>query len=295
MSQENENDDDLFLNQPDTVKHIESGENFVFGGIRGWRRSNEDFHKHLVPIDQHPWKLWNYFAIFDGHNGSDAAKYASELLHTNLLEAFNEIIKKYSNEQIHSSQLDNYQLNQIIKHTFFQLDRQLANLLNDQSGSVCIATLIGPEHIYLINLGDSRAIIVSDEGQVLESTKDHKPSVGKERERICRAGGHVTQYGDDVPRVENYLAVSRALGDYSIDKHFIPPSPDIIQYSKQSSISFIVLACDGVWDVMSNEDVALFIHQRLTNHSLTDIVQQLLDHCLQLQSTDNISIYIIKI
>lgn len=119
--------------------------------------------------------------------------------------------------------------------------------------------------------------------------------MSKERERIYRAGGHVTQYGDDVPRVESYLAVSRALGDYSLDKHLIPPSPDIIQYPKQSNVSFVVLACDGVWDVMSNEDVAQFIRNKLTQTSLTDIVQQLLDHCLQLQSMDNISLYIIKL
>ena len=67
MSEENE--DDSFLSHPSTVKHIEHGEQFAFGAMQGWRKSNEDFHKHLIPIDQHSWILWNYFAIFDGHNG----------------------------------------------------------------------------------------------------------------------------------------------------------------------------------------------------------------------------------
>lgn len=67
MSEENE--DDSFLSHPLTVKLIEHGEQFAFGAMQGWRKSNEDFHKHLIPIDQHSWMLWNYFAIFDGHNG----------------------------------------------------------------------------------------------------------------------------------------------------------------------------------------------------------------------------------
>ncbi len=126
---------------------------------------------------------------------------------------------------------------------------------------------------------------------------DHKPNVRKEEERIRRAGGRVTKYGNDVARVENLLAVSRALGDYSLDKHLIPASPDIIQFSKESSSSaaFVILACDGIWDVMNNEEVANFVLKRISNTSLENIASQLLDHCLKLETMDNMSIYIIKI
>jgi serine/threonine protein phosphatase PrpC len=71
----NEKDDDeseesIILNAPITTKESEHGESFAFCGMQGWRKTNEDFHKHLVPINQNSWKLWSYFAIFDGHNGS---------------------------------------------------------------------------------------------------------------------------------------------------------------------------------------------------------------------------------
>jgi len=72
MSEENrdeETEDSSFLNNPNTEKELEHGESFAYGGMQGWRRSNEDFHKHLFPIDHQSWKLWSYFAIFDGHNG----------------------------------------------------------------------------------------------------------------------------------------------------------------------------------------------------------------------------------
>ncbi len=124
---------------------------------------------------------------------------------------------------------------------------------------------------------------------------DHKPSVRKEEERIIQAGGRVTKYTNDVARVENLLAVSRTLGDYSLDKHLIPAQPDIIQYSRQSSAAFIILACDGIWDVMNNEQVASFVYKRISNTSLQDIVSQLLDECFKLETQDNMSIYIIKL
>ncbi|UJR34353.1 hypothetical protein I4U23_021757 [Adineta vaga] len=291
-------DDDLILSQPETKKELLHGQSFAFGGMQGWRKSNEDFHRHLVPIDNHHWKLWSYFAIFDGHNGTDTAKNAANLLDKHLIDALNGISKgKSSDDLIHSSQFDLYQLTQIVKHTFLQLDKELVSLVRDQSGSVCIATLIGPEHIYLINLGDSRAIIISKDGKVLEYTKDHKPNVRKEKERILKAGGHVTQMLGDVARVEDQLAVSRALGDYSIDKHLIPASPDIIQFERnsKSTANFLILACDGVWDVMSNEQVASFVIQRISNTSLENIASQLLDHCLHLQTMDNTSVYIIQL
>ncbi|CAF0767470.1 unnamed protein product [Adineta steineri] len=300
MSQGNHEDkpeNSLFLNNPHTEKELEHGHSFAFAGMQGWRQSNEDFHKHLVPIDQQSWKLWSYFAIFDGHNGVDTAKNAANLLDKHLIDALNEITKNSSDECIHSSELDLNKVIHIIKHTLLQLDKELAGLVKDQSGSVCIASLIGPENIYLINVGDSRAIIISDDGHILEFTKDHKPNVQKEKERICKAGGRVTEYEDDVARVEDQLAVSRALGDYAIDKHLIPASPDIIQCQKspKSKAAYIILACDGIWDVMSNEEVAQFLIKRISNTSLQDIASQLLDHCLKLETMDNMSIYIVKL
>ena len=59
----------LFLDKPHTEKELDHGESFGFALMQGWRASAEDFHKHLIPFDSGSWKLWSYFAIFDGHNG----------------------------------------------------------------------------------------------------------------------------------------------------------------------------------------------------------------------------------
>ncbi|CAF1261995.1 unnamed protein product [Rotaria sordida] len=276
---------DLYLDQPCTKKELYGNESFGFGSMQGWRRSQEDSAKHLIPFDNHLWKNWSYYAIFDGHNGVQTAKNAADLLDNYLIQMFKRTETKMNDDQF----------DEIIKKTFIQLDKHLSHLVRDHSGSVCIASLIGPKNIFLINVGDSRAIIISKDGQVLASTKDHKPTVKKEQERIRKAGGHLTQSPGDVLRVENQLAMTRVLGDYSLDKNIIPAVPDIIQYVRDSSAAYLILACDGIWDVMDNEQVAKFVSERIPNTALDNIISQLFDQCLQKESSDNMTAYIVQL
>ncbi|CAF3878109.1 unnamed protein product, partial [Rotaria sordida] len=149
---------------------------------------------------------------------------------------------------------------------------------------------------YLINIDDTRAIIISNNGEVLVSTHDHKPDDPNEEERIHEAGGQITQKSSkDVLRVERRLPMTRVLGDFSIDKNIVPPISDIIIYSRKSSAAFIIIASNGIWNVMSNEQVASFVFQRISIIKLDQIASQLLDHCLEKQSRDNMSVYIIKV
>jgi serine/threonine protein phosphatase PrpC len=82
-----------------------------------------------------------------------------------------------------------------------------------------------------------------------------------------------------------------------MDKHLITATPDIVQFTKEStkSAAYLILACDGVWDVMNNEQVANFVSKRVSHTSLQHIASQLLDECLILDTMDNTSIYIVKI
>lgn len=58
-----------FSTRPHLEKTIIHGSIFAFIAMQGWRSTMEDKHKHLIPLDNHSWKLWSYFSIFDGHNG----------------------------------------------------------------------------------------------------------------------------------------------------------------------------------------------------------------------------------
>jgi protein phosphatase 1B len=123
------------------------------------------------------------------------------------------------------------------------------------------------------------------EGTPSFSTRDHKPIMPDEKERIQRAGGSVM-----IQRVNGSLAVSRALGDFEYKnvegkgqcEQLVSPEPEIfIEEREDARDEFLVLACDGVWDVMTNEEICSFVASRM---ALTDdlevIANQVIDTCL---------------
>lgn len=129
-SQIDTNTDSFFLDKPCTKKQLDGDQSFGYASMQGWRKSHEDFCKHLIPFDHDSGKDWSYFAIFDGHNGIDTAKNAANLLDTYLLDAFH--------QYIHSPKLDNYEFYKNIQTKFLQLDKNLMKIVKDESGSVCV-------------------------------------------------------------------------------------------------------------------------------------------------------------
>lgn len=119
---------DLYLEQPCAKKKLLGNESFGFGSMQGWRRSQEDSAKHLIPFDKQLWKDWTYYAIFDGHNGIQTAKNAADLLDNYLVQSFKRAGTKMNDDE----------LDEIIKNTFIQLDKHLSYLVRDHSGSVCV-------------------------------------------------------------------------------------------------------------------------------------------------------------
>jgi len=158
--------DDLaryFSDKPHLEKTLIYGTTFAFCAVQGWRSTMEDKNKHLIPLDNYSWKLWSFFAIFDGHNGRQkifyyqkktpifsfkgiaTAKNASEQLDTYLLKALNQMLSKQHNSTITSgapvcsSQLDLNQLHNAIKQAYFELDKDLKKIVKDDSGCVCVS------------------------------------------------------------------------------------------------------------------------------------------------------------
>lgn len=128
VNNNNDSTNSLFLDKPCTKKELHGDESYGFGSMQGWRKSHEDYSKHLIPLDHHLWKHWAYFAIFDGHNGTDTAKHASSLLHKYIIESFNDI----------NSEISHQEFERIIKNTFVLLDQNLHSIVKDDSGSVCV-------------------------------------------------------------------------------------------------------------------------------------------------------------
>jgi len=304
-----------FLDKPKTEKHNSSGYNdelrYGLGSMQGWRIEMEDAHSTILQLDEQRWSKWSFFGIFDGHAGYRTAVKSAEKLHLRILSCLNDFIQENSNlksssSAISSSQLDFNKFEMTIKDAYFKFDNEWreenrANVSEDKSGSTAIGCLIDPDRVYFLNVGDSRGILVSTDGRILLATKDHKPSDQAERQRIQEAGGTVL-----IQRVNGSLAVSRALGDFEYknnanrrpDQQLVSPEPEITVYPQDSTtneqIAFIVLACDGIWDVMSNEELATYILGRMNiTDDLCDIANSVLDMCLYKGSKDNMSLVII--
>lgn len=201
------------------------------------------------------------------------------------------------------TETDEFKLKDVVKgiHSgFLKLDNNMRDLPDlasgtDKSGSTAVCAFISNENIYIANCGDSRAVLCRN-GVPMFSTQDHKPILPGEKERIQNAGGSVM-----VQRVNGSLAVSRALGDYDYKnvselgqcEQLVSPEPEIFCNERDPMDYFLVLACDGVWDVMSNEAVCSFIHNRLRiSDDLEWICNQVIDTCLHKVNIVNIKMLV---
>jgi hypothetical protein len=137
----------------------------------------------------------------------------------------------------------------------------------DHSGSTAITAFVTPTHIVVANCGDSRAILVGTDRNCIFASEDHKPYNEDEKRRIEGAGGSVS-----MKRVNGDLAVSRALGDFVYKQNkpdgatLAPPDnqqvsciPEVTIIPRREDMAFLVLCCDGIWDVMTNEMVAKLV------------------------------------
>jgi len=212
----------------------------------------------------------SFFGVFDGHSGGTVSKYASKELHKILVNDSDFKSKNYE---------------KALKSTFFKLDEQMqkdAELSNCEAGSTAVVSLITDKSLYIANCGDSRAIISSN-GKAIPLSTDHKPTLPDEKTRIYNSGGFL-QSG----RVNGQLAVSRSLGDFiyktntgmSNEEQTVTANPDVLIREIAEDDEFIVLACDGVWDYMSNEQVIEFIREGISNRlGLSQIAENLLNEC----------------
>ncbi|KAK1325581.1 putative protein phosphatase 2C 52 [Acorus calamus] len=119
----------------------------------------------------------------------------------------------------------------------------------DDGSTASTAVLVG-RHLYVANVGDSRAVI-SKAGKAIALSDDHKPNRSDERRRIENAGGIVMWAG--TWRVGGVLAMSRAFGNRLL-KQFVVAEPEIQEDEVDEELEFMVLASDGLWDVVPNED-----------------------------------------
>jgi serine/threonine protein phosphatase PrpC len=292
------------------------GNNFRIGifGDRGIKHPMQDRNCVLISLPKNGLEKWSFMGVFDGHcdNSMDVSSYLAEELLNNILEADQELFDELAQSSIKNLNPEtiNERIKLAIRKAFFEIDSKEGKMVKKLTseygpikdhfiktqelmgfpGSTAVACLISPTHFYLINCGDSRAILVSD-NQIKIATLDHKPNNPLETERIKNAGGDVWTEGNRIifRGIKDFLNVSRSFGDYSYKcnlekqpfEQAISAEPDICIHERSNKDEFIVLACDGIWNVINNKEIQQYINYRLKmTQNLAEICEDIVNTCV---------------
>ncbi|PHU08624.1 putative protein phosphatase 2C 60 [Capsicum chinense] len=326
----------IYLSSPKTEKFSEDGENarvrYGLSSMQGWRATMEDAHAAITDLDAST----SFFGVYDGHGGKVVAKFCAKYLHQQVLKH-----EAYLQGDIGTSvQKAFFRMDEMMRGQ--RGWRELAALgdrLNKFSGMIegliwsprngdgngntdnwpfeegphsdfagptsgctaCVA-IIRDNQLIVANAGDSRCVI-SRKGQAYNLSRDHKPDLEVERERILKAGGFI-----HAGRVNGSLNLARAIGDMEFkqnkflpaEKQIVTADPDINIVDLCDDDDFVVLACDGVWDCMSSQQLVDFIHEQLNSENkLSAVCERVLDRCLAPtaggEGCDNMTMIIVQI
>jgi serine/threonine protein phosphatase PrpC len=221
------------------------------------------------------------------NGGADSTSQAAQaLLHIALTDAFVELDKEIycalQQQKVPDADKSYQQLRNEIKaencRSTVEQDVNTNNVDDEvNSGTTACVVLLTPDLVVCANAGDSRAVLSRLGNEAVPLSFDHKPDDATEERRIRAAGGYVAG-----GRVEGDLAVSRGFGDFRFknlvvvmahpfsglinsngDQYSLPnmkpgdqkvsPIPDISMHQRDASLDeFVIVACDGIWDVQSN-------------------------------------------
>lgn len=205
----------------------------------------------------------------------------------NKLDDISEFNNIYYNKLIE----DNYAL---IKNSFILAENSFSSSKYDMncSGSTCICIFIIENYVICGNCGDSRAILVSNSKEkansIIPLSFDHKPEVKEEAKRIIKNNGRVEKRSENGIKTgplrvwlknENYpgLSMTRSIGDLVAAKIGVISEPDIIEQKLDNNSKFIVVASDGVWEIMSNEEVASIVDKFYNNRDVESAADKLVE------------------
>lgn len=262
----------------------------------GPRRSNEDEHVRIDDLSaqlgsQYKWQLpSSFYAVFDGHGGSDASAYVKN----NAIRLFfdDADLPQTSDiaDDVFLEHLENSQ-----RRAFLLADQALAEecSVSDSCGTTALTALVMGRHLLVANAGDCRAVLCR-KGVAVPMSQDHRPCYLPEQKRVEELGGYI-EYG----YLNGELAVTRALGDWYMK---FPPGcpspltaePDVQQILLTEEDEFLIIGCDGIWDVMSNQEAVSLVRRQLRQHDDPQrCAKALVDQALRLDTSDNLTAIVV--
>jgi len=291
----------------------ETGLAWGFSGMQGWRDRMEDSHIAIPSIGAvasgsvaSDWNDTALYAVMDGHGGEHVARYCERYLPQELAKLSSKDMGASLVQAFHRMDemlLDPANLSdlQSFSNDFTSQAFSSSYASPDCMGCTAAVACIRQDLIVVANAGDSRAVLCR-KGIAVDMSEDHKPNLPVESRRIHKAGGTVMEQRIGAHthyRVNGNLNLSRSIGDLGYKRGDLPPqeqmicsTPDIQEFRRQAGDQFMVIACDGIWDVLSSQEVVDYILPRLGNPldlqqrlskgelALSSVVEELLDYCL---------------
>ncbi|KAK4748980.1 hypothetical protein SAY87_026429 [Trapa incisa] len=278
----------------DFVPSIRSGS---FAAI-GARRNMEDEHlriddlsKHLGPPFQFP-QPCAFYGVFDGHGGPEAAAFIKGNIMKLLFDEA-EFPSSTEVDKIFTAEVTNS-----IEKAYLLADNALAAGAHEvvrSTGTTALTAFIFGSHLMVANAGDCRAVLCR-KGMAINMSQDHKPTNPLERRRVEQLGAFVED-----GYLNGLLSVTRALGDWDIkslakDIASSPliPNPEVMQLVLTEEDEFLILACDGIWDVMSSQLAVNIVRRGLRKHdNPKQCARDLVKESLRLGAHDNLTVVVV--
>jgi len=245
--------------------------------IQGRRQTIEDFHTiHLHPTHQ-------FYGVFDGHLGNLASKFAASSFYNQLKGRFSTIDDDVLSNDESWKDIVEQKFNEAFEDShdqFMQVVRVSPGGVHDQSGTTATILYVTAEAILVANIGDSRAVLSrggsyssNERPTAIQLTVDHVASNEQEQIQVKNRGGYI-KMGGGIDRVNGILAVTRTIGDADLVA-VLSRKPHVTALSRSevremcrnpdgnnlSFPCFVVLASDGLWDVMSNQEAVDMVVQ----------------------------------
>ena len=245
--------------------------NYGYYEDHGTRDYMEDQGKSVENLNGDPNKI--LFCLFDGHGGGQISKF--------LQENFSTYMKKMMPLK-----------NKFAINKLFQIiDEEIKKLNFPQAGSTAAIAYIerkenGQKILSCMNVGDTRCVLVN-KNDVIRMSYDDRVDDPKEQERIKKQGGIIFN-----ERIYGLLMLSRCFGDWAIKEYGVSNEPHIYEQELNDDNLFLILATDGVWDVIKDEEL---LELTKTNTNSLEISKNIIVEALNRGSQDNISCFVIKL
>ncbi|WVZ99665.1 hypothetical protein U9M48_044928 [Paspalum notatum var. saurae] len=278
--------------------------------VIGRRREMEDaFAVALSFLADEEEEEEDFFAVYDGHGGPRVAEACRERMHVVLAEEVG--LRRRGDGRAD----DVRRWKEAMAASFARVDgevtggapppskQQAADLPYRTVGSTAVVAVVGQRRIVVANCGDSRAVLCRG-GVAVPLSSDHKPDRPDELQRVEAAGGRVINWNGS--RVLGVLATSRSIGDYYL-KPYVSAEPEVTVVERTEQDEFLILASDGLWDVVSNEvacklarnclsgRAASMFPESVAGRTAADAATLLAELAMSRGSKDNISVVVVEL